>query len=65
MKGEIIKNNNFSIHIPINVYDKPDIIGLEEVLELKRRFYTVKCLSGTGTLLKVDMKVLNLLSYLI
>ena len=65
MKGEIIRNTNFSIHIPVNVYDKPDVIGLEEVLELKRRFYTVKCLSATGTLLKVDPKVLNLLSNLI
>jgi hypothetical protein len=57
MKKEVLKNTDFSINVPVNIYEKPEVIGLEEILELKRKYYTVKCLSATGTLLKVDLKV--------
>lgn len=58
MKEEVLKNTNYPIQVTVKTLDKPDIIGLEEALELKRRFYTVKCTSTTGTLYKIDLKVI-------
>lgn len=57
MKEEVLKNTNYPIHVTVKNLEKPEIIGLEEALELKRRFYTVKCTSTTGTLYKIDLKV--------
>ncbi len=57
MKEEVLKNTNFPIRVLVKLIEKPDIIGLEEVLELKRRYYTVKCTSSHGVLYKIDLKV--------
>jgi hypothetical protein len=64
MKEEVLKNTNYPIPVLVKTIEKPDIIGLEEALELKRRFYTVRCSSTTGTLYKIDLKVIILLIYL-
>jgi len=59
MKEEILKNTSHPIHVLIKTLEKPDVIGLEEALELKRRFYTVKCTSIRGILYKIDLKVIS------
>jgi len=66
MKEEVLKNTNYPIQVLIKTLEKPDIIGLEEALELKRRYYTVKCTSTSGLLYKIDLKViLNFLNFFI
>lgn len=56
LKDEIIRNTNYPIQVIIKTVEDPDILGLEEVLELKRRYFTVKCTSTTGVLYKLDIK---------
>jgi hypothetical protein len=41
----------------IRVVKNTDILGLEDSIELKRRFSTVKCISPTGELYKIAMQV--------
>lgn len=57
MKEEVLKNTNYPIQVLVKLIEKPDIIGLEEALELKRRYYTIKCTSTQGVLYKIDLKV--------
>lgn len=57
MKEEVLRNMNNSIPVLVKTSDKPDIFGLEEALELKKRFYTIKCTSISGELYRIDLKV--------
>lgn len=58
LKDEEIRNANHPIHVQVKTMKNADILGFEELLELKRRYYTVKCISVSGTLYRVDIKVI-------
>lgn len=64
IKEEVLKNTNYPITVLVKTVDKPEVLGLEEALELKRRFYTVRCISTKGTLYKIDLKVNKFLTFL-
>lgn len=50
---EILKDKNKNIRIKLFTLQKNDYIGLEDSLELKSRFYHVKCVSRKGILNKI------------
>ena len=52
IEGEIAHNKNHIFKANIQKLESPNIFGLLEMLELKHRFYSVKCISKKGTLLK-------------
>jgi hypothetical protein len=45
-------------HGAIRVIKNQDVLGLEDSIELKKRFTTVKCVSPSGELYKISMQVL-------
>ena len=63
-EDEKILNSNQLFKVLIRKIDYKDIIGLEDALECKKRFYYVKCVSDYGEIQKVSVfdfiKVLNL-----
>jgi len=63
-EDEKILNSNKLFKVLIKKIDYKDIIGLEDGLECKKRFYYVKCISDYGEIQKVSVfdfiKVLNL-----
>jgi CRP-like cAMP-binding protein len=63
-EDEKILNSNQLFKVLIRRIDYKDIIGLEDALECKKRFYYVKCISDYGEIQKVSVfdfiKVLNL-----
>ena len=63
-EDEKILNSNQLFKVLIRRIDYKDIIGLEDALECKKRFYYVKCVSDYGEIQKVSVfdfiKVLNL-----
>ena len=50
---EILKDKSKKIRIKLFTLQKNDYIGLEDSLELKSRFYSVKCISEKGSLNKI------------
>lgn len=50
---EVLKEKNKKIKIKLFTLQKNDYIGLEDSLELKSRFYQVKCISEKGELNKI------------
>lgn len=50
---DILKEKNKKIKIKLFTLQKNDFIGLEDSIELKSRFYNVKCVSERGTLNKI------------
>ena len=50
---EILKEKNKKIKIKLFTLQKNDFIGLEDSLELKSRFYNVKCVTDKGILNKI------------
>ena len=52
---EELNDPNKIIKIPILTTEMPKVIGLEEPLEFKRRFTTVKCLSGKLVVKKISV----------
>ena len=61
-KEDGLNNPNLVINIPILTSEMPKIIGIEEPFELKRRFTSVKCISGK--LIAQRIKVYDLLKLL-
>lgn len=57
LREEELKNADNLIPIKLRVIDSFDILGLEEALELKRRYYTIKCVSAQGELYKINLNV--------
>ena len=60
---EELNNPNKNINIPILTSEMPKIVGIEEPFEFKRRFTTVKCISGK--LVAQRIKVYDLLKLLL
>jgi CRP-like cAMP-binding protein len=58
LKEERLKHEKNVFPVKIRYIDTKDIIGFEEALEMKRRFYTVKCFSVTGELFKININVI-------
>ena len=50
---DILKEKNKKIKIKLFTFQKNDFIGLEDSIELKSRFYSVKCISERGDLNKI------------
>ena len=57
-----IKNEEENNHDPYNLFkvkirilDEMDVLGIEDALEMKKRFYFVKCLSPFGVVKKVKL----------
>ena len=60
LENEQIKNfdNNNLIKIKIKTINHPDILGFEDSLELKNRFYFAKCVSN-----KAEVKKINIIDF--
>ena len=54
---EYINNNmkNYSYKANIQKYIAPQMFGYLEALELKRRFCTIKCISNSAIISKIDL----------
>jgi hypothetical protein len=51
-------NDSTQVHKGImRIVNNTDILGLEDSIELKKRFSSVKCISPTGELFKIQMQV--------
>ena len=60
---EDLNDPNLILHIPILTTEMPKIVGMEEPFELKKRFTSVKCISGK--LVAQRIKVYDLLKLLL
>ena len=58
---DLLQNKDKKIKIKIGTLYKNDFIGIEDSLELKKRFYTVKCSSENGILSKIPVDSFSLL----
>ena len=58
---DLLQNKDKKIKIKIGTLYKNDFIGIEDSLELKKRFYTVECSSENGTLSKIPVDSFALL----
>jgi hypothetical protein len=57
MREEELKNPHKFYPVKIRVIDFKDVLGLEESLELKKRFYSVKCISQTAEVNRISLNV--------
>lgn len=55
LKEEEIGTQSLPFSVKIRIINHRDIIGLEEALELKKRFYTVRCISTTAELYRIHI----------
>lgn len=55
-----LKNPNSRQQVKIRVIDYPDTLGFEEAIEQKKRYYTIKCISPTAQLVKINLTVRTL-----
>ena len=54
-EGEMTQNKNHIFKANIQKLESPNIFGLLEIMELKQRFCSVKCISRKGILLKFPL----------
>jgi hypothetical protein len=62
IQEEEMNQGNQIFPVKIRLLDFKDILGLEEAIEFKRRFYTIKCVSQNALLYK--MKIDNFIHFL-
>lgn len=64
IKQEELKSSLAIVTFKIKNIEKGDIIGLDEAIEIKKRFYSVKSTSPNSIVYSVNINVINFKLYL-
>jgi CRP-like cAMP-binding protein len=60
IKQEELRSNLAIATFKLKNLEKGDVIGLEEAMEMKKRFYSVKCVSATNEIYSISLDVKNI-----